>query len=1173
MKILVVEDDRTIAKTLKSLLSACNYTVDVAADGEAGLQLVEAFEYDLILLDVLLPKLDGISLCQQLRAKRAQMPILLLTGQGGGHQKAIALNAGADDYVVKPFDAEELIARVQALLRRGHTSQPNLTWGDLLLDPSSRKVTYGEHLLSLAPKEYAILELLLRNSQTVFNARAILDHAWTATESPGEEAVRVHIKELRRKLKVVGAPKDWIKTMHRVGYQLNPLYSSILVTQTSNVPTWPQTAELQAANKKLQNTLAALAVAEEELRRRNEELQFVRQTIKQERQHYQDLFELASDGYIVTDTHGIIQAANRAASTLLGYQSLIGNPLTVFVAEPEQATLRTWLAELKVIRNRRLLLKPHYRDPFPVRIAVTPIRDVQNHVTQLRWFLHDLRKRKQVERSLLESEEQFRLLSEVSPVGIFRNDLQGRCTYANAKTLEITGLSLEENLGDGWGKNLHPDDYDWMYAAWSNFVEQTKLGQSANYQVEHRYLYQDGSVKWIFAQAVPEYNASGELVGFIGSVVDITERKAAEAALQKSEERYRSAIEVMQEGILIIDADLSIQSSNASVARIVGIPTEHYIGCRLDDPHWQMIDEAGRLLKVEQMPAIVTFRTGQPCSNQVVGFYKPDGNLVWLSINAQPMMRSGDRSPCGMVVSFSDITARKQAEHALQASEQRLQTILDNAPAAIYLLDGQNRFLLVNRMCAELNANTPDQIVGKSLYDICPIEVADTFATHNQTVLETGQLLQVEEVLPYPAEQLRTYITIKFPLCDATGTPYAVCGISTDITDKKQLETQFYRAQRLESLGTLSSGIAHDLNNVLTPILATAQFLQSKLSNLDTRSQEMLKVVEESAKRGADLVQQILTFTQGAEGKRLPVQVAEPLQEVISIVQQTFPKSISIQHKIPKSGIALISADPTQLHQVVMNLCVNARDAMPDGGTLSLSVKNCTVDECFAQTNLDAQVGSYVVITVGDTGRGIPSEVRDYIFEPFFTTKPVGQGTGLGLSTVLGIVRSHGGFLQVSSEVGQGTQVQVFLPTTDACSTEREPVEESREGKGELVLMVEDNSAVQYIHCSILESHGYQTLIARDGVEAIALYAKHQDDVQVVLMDVMMPDMDGISAIRVLRRLNPDVKIIAMSGLRSNRESTLAAGASVFLAKPFVMEELLRVLYSLIHDSQTHQSN
>ncbi|HIK19414.1 MAG TPA: response regulator transcription factor [Leptolyngbyaceae cyanobacterium M33_DOE_097] len=259
MKILVVEDDRNVAQSLQLLLSSYNYAVDVAVDGKTGMQMADAYQYDLLLLDVILPDLNGVNLCQQLRIKGLKTPILLLTGQGGGHQKAIALNAGADDYVVKPFDTEELIARIQALMRRGGvTHTPILCWGNLSIDPSSRQVAYGTHLLSMTPKEYAILELFLRNPHRPFNAKVILDQVWTSLESPGEEAVRVHIKELRQKLTASGAPKDLIKTKHRVGYQLNPLYASSSEPEVDAELTPPQIAELKAVNDELRTTLEQL---------------------------------------------------------------------------------------------------------------------------------------------------------------------------------------------------------------------------------------------------------------------------------------------------------------------------------------------------------------------------------------------------------------------------------------------------------------------------------------------------------------------------------------------------------------------------------------------------------------------------------------------------------------------------------------------------------------------------------------------------------------------------------------------------------------------------------------------------------------------------------------------------------------------------------------------------
>ena len=288
MKILVVEDNPAVAQALQFLLASYHYAVDVATDGEMGLQMAEVYEYGLVLLDIKLPRLDGVSLCQRLRAQGLQTPILLLTGKGGGHQKATALNAGADDYVVKPFDAEELIARVQALLRRGGPStQPILTWGNLSIDPGNRKVIYGRHLLTMTPKEYAILELFVRHDQRVFSARAMLDHVWNSAESPGEEAVRVHIKTLRKKLKTAGAPEDFIKTVYRAGYRLNPSYSSALAAPSDEPLTPQQIAELKSANEELRTTVTRLELTKAELLQKNQQLEIAYQKLEREFQALQ----------------------------------------------------------------------------------------------------------------------------------------------------------------------------------------------------------------------------------------------------------------------------------------------------------------------------------------------------------------------------------------------------------------------------------------------------------------------------------------------------------------------------------------------------------------------------------------------------------------------------------------------------------------------------------------------------------------------------------------------------------------------------------------------------------------------------------------------------------------------------------------------------------------------
>jgi two-component system, cell cycle sensor histidine kinase and response regulator CckA len=387
-----------------------------------------------------------------------------------------------------------------------------------------------------------------------------------------------------------------------------------------------------------------------------------------------------------------------------------------------------------------------------------------------------------------------------------------------------------------------------------------------------------------------------------------------------------------------------------------------------------------------------------------------------------------------------------------------------------------------------------------------------------------------------------------------------------DITEKKQLEAQLLRAQRLESLGTLASGIAHDFNNILTPILAASQLLPLKLPDLDERTRGLLKLIEDSTKRGADLIKQILAFARGVEGKRIPLQVRHVLMEVMHVARQTFPKNIEIDTQVSAKDLWAVSADATQLHQVFMNLCVNARDAMPNGGTLSLFVENRHIDAAYARMNLEARVGPYIAITVADTGTGIPEELLERIFDPFFTTKEPGKGTGLGLSTVLGIVKNHGGFIQVDSEVEKGTCFTVYLPAIeDIGSTNRED-SHLLTGEQELILIVDDEPFIQQVVQTVLEAHNYRTLTASDGIEAIAVYAEHKDEISAVLMDIMMPSMDGLTALRTLQKLNPQLKAIASSGLVANNQISEGAnlGIKAFLAKPYTAQELLGTLRQIL---------
>ncbi|HEY9749659.1 MAG TPA: ATP-binding protein, partial [Allocoleopsis sp.] len=400
-------------------------------------------------------------------------------------------------------------------------------------------------------------------------------------------------------------------------------------------------------------------------------------------------------------------------------------------------------------------------------------------------------------------------------------------------------------------------------------------------------------------------------------------------------------------------------------------------------------------------------------------------------------------------------------------------------------------------------------------------------------------------------------------MCDTQGQPKSILTVNTDITEKKKLESQFLRTQRLESLGTLAGGIAHDLNNILTPVLSTAQLLQFKFPYADEQSQHLFEIIETNTRRGAALVKQVLQFARGVEGKRAIVQVQHLIYEIKQIVEKTFPKSIEVLTRV-EPGLWLVSGDATHLHQVLMNLVINARDAMPKGGTLTISAENLFVDEPEARLNLDASVGAYICLTVKDTGTGMPVEIADRMFEPFFTTKELGKGTGLGLSTVRGIVKSHGGFINVSSKTGVGTEFKIFLPAVEASISPQLKSPPLSNGNEEWILVVDDEAEILETTKISLESYNYHVLTAHDGIEAISLCARHKHQIAVALVDMMMPSMDGPTTIQTLQKINPQIKAIATSGFISNDKLREANGIPNFIAKPYTIQELLQTLQTVL---------
>jgi PAS domain S-box-containing protein len=631
------------------------------------------------------------------------------------------------------------------------------------------------------------------------------------------------------------------------------------------------------------------------------------------------------------------------------------------------------------------------------------------------------------------------------------------------------------------------------------------------------------------------------------------DREQMRIVLQQNEEQLRLALELNHIGLWVWYIASDVVTWNDNHYRLLGFQPWEV------EPSYQVwrdrVHPEDIMLVEEKLTQALENQTDYEAEFRII---LKDGTTRWLLSKGRGIYNELAQ-PVRMIGVLFDITDRKQAEaqQAFQAS------LLNQVQNAVIATDLEGRVTYWNQFAQQLYQLTPEDM-GRSILEVTVLVKQQEIAQEVMASIQTMGRWEGEfEVQRRDGSTFTAYV-IDSLIRDQVGNPCGIVGISTDITAQKQLEAQFLRAQRLESLGTLASGIAHDLNNILTPMLAMASLLPLNLPPLSERSQQLLNMMNENAKRGANLVKQILTFARGLEGERAPVQIKHLLRELVQVIHSTFPKSITITRNIATEDLWLVSADATQLHQVFMNFCVNARDAMPEGGTLTLSAENKVVDEMFAQMHLDAKAGSYVAITFADTGIGIAPEHIDRIFEPFFTTKVVGKGTGLGLSTVLGIIKNHGGFVTVSSKVGQGTEFQVFLPAIASSETPTEVHQELSMGKGELILIADDEENIRETLKLSLENQNYRVLTAKDGIDAISIYAAHQSDIQAVLIDMMMPSMGGTTAIPVLKRLNPQIKIIACSGTENQDNLGNITGIKAFLSKPFTINDLLSTLQTIL---------
>jgi len=745
---------------------------------------------------------------------------------------------------------------------------------------------------------------------------------------------------------------------------------------------------------------------------------------------------------------------------------------------------------------------------------------------------------------LHESEERFRNLTSAAFEGIFITE-KGRVIDMNDQGLKMFGYQRSEMIGREAGEFVSPETRSIVMEAIQADLETVH---------EHRLIRKDGSS--FYAEAQAKMVRVGDRNLRMTAIRDITERKRAEENSARSLALLRATLDSTADGILTIGLDRQILSFNEAFVKMWRIPDD-VLTAKDDTLAIQCV--LNQLQSPEQFLAKVRYLYDHPLEESFDVLDFKDRRVF--ERYSRPMLVEG--RPLGRVWCFRDITKRKLAEE--QIAEQA--ALLDQARDAIVVRDLKGAILFWSKGAERIYGFTREEALGRNVVRLIYLD-PKKFEALDQLLLSQGEWSGELQHLTKDRRELT--MEARWTLVrDEHGHPKSVLAINTDITEKKSIEAQFMRAQRMESIGTLAGGIAHDLNNILAPIMMSIDIL--KLTATDPQAKSILDTIAGSSKRGADIVRQVLSFARGLEGECIEVDPKDLIKDAEIMIKDTFPKNIRLELVLPDKSWKILG-DPTQLHQILLNLCLNARDAMPRGGRLTISVENSVLDEPFAALHLQAKPGRYVIMNVGDTGTGIPSEVVDRIFDPFFTTKEVGKGTGLGLSMVLAIVKSHGGFVNLESKPDQGTTFKVYFPAMEDSSQVRKDVEilpSPPRGNGETVLVVDDEPSVLTLTSQTLEAFGYRTLTARDGTEAVAIYQQHQGEISVVLTDMAMPTMDGPATIRALRKINPIVKIIVASGSASGKSVATGpdAGTKYFLAKPYTAGTLLKTLRTILDEA------
>jgi two-component system cell cycle sensor histidine kinase/response regulator CckA len=1124
-KILIIEDEIIVAHDLADMLSQWGYeVVGKVSTGEEAVEKAQAINPDMVLVDIKLEdKMDGIEAADRIR-RNTGAAIVYLTARTESDLFEKAKKTEPYGFLTKPVAPQELLRTVE-MARYKHEMEKRLRESE---ERYRRIVETANEGVWVMDSEFGTTFVNQRMAEMLgYSANEMLGRkvdSFMFQEDLGDHDSKMQVRRQ-------GRAQIYDRRFRRKDGET--LWTTVSATS------------LQDSEGNFAGSFAMFTDITE-----RKQMEAV---LREREGQLQAIFEASPAAIFLVNPDGCITFANQSMGTLFSRESeeLLGTPYVALVHQDERSIGHTKMKSLMAGEIDHVSLERRYvasdGREFLGHLSGRRLQGPDGDLTGLVGIITDITDRRKDEDALRESEEHYKNFFGNALVGLFRTRLSdGMFIDINSKAAQDLRLPVEEIVGKVSSASLYrnPDQRKELLS---------KLKQDGEiHGFEAGLTLNDGS-EAVFSISVKAYPDKDYMEG---SVIDITDRKRAEEALRESEYRYRTLFERAGDGIIVVDVEGdqagNIVSANQVAAEMHGYDMEEFLSLKMSELDTE--EEEARMADLFRR-----VRQGETVKTEHY-HRKKDGTVLPIELSAGLIEIAGHKYSLSI---NRDITERRKAE----AKRLLLATALEQATESVEITDSDGMIVYVNPAFEKTTGYSRSEAVGKKPSILGSGRHDATFYRDMWDTISRGQPWTGNIISKSKdGKQFEEEVTIS-PVKDDSGKVVNYVAVRRDVTNELLLQKQLVEAQKMEAVGTLAGGIAHDFNNLLQVINGYTEMALFDIKEGDIGYSEFQEI-KGAARSAAELTQSLLTFSRRVESKLRPLDLNRELQSVAKMLSRTLPKMIEIDIHLSEP-LDMVNADPSQLQQVVMNLAVNARDAMPDGGKLVIETRNVFLDEEYCRSHLETKPGKYILLSVSDSGTGMDTRTRGHIFDPFFTTKKTGKGTGLGLSIVFGIVKSHGGTIGCYSEPGEGTTLKIYLPSFTADQEEKDVKETGRLPRGsETILLVDDEKSVRNLGETILKRFGYSVLTAKNGKEGVEVFLREREYVDLVILDLIMPEMGGRECLQEIMKLAPGARVIIASGYAANGQidRAIGEGARASIQKPYETGKLLETVRGVLDD-------